>query len=117
MLRLKPGGRLVAIVGRGMALERPTFRKWWTEIGQRFRVRANLGIDGSAYARFGTTFDNQIIVIDRDGTALPSLHEKCSQRPSAMLGRGTTQPQHIIRDRWHLVRPFGPLIRPQRITV
>jgi tRNA G10 N-methylase Trm11 len=26
LLRLKPGGRLVAIVGRGMALDRPTFR-------------------------------------------------------------------------------------------
>ncbi len=68
LLRLKPGGRLAAIVGRGMALERPTFRKWWAEIGQRYRVRANLGIDGSAYTKFGTTFDNQIIVIDRDGT-------------------------------------------------
>ena len=50
---------MVAIVGRGMALERPTFRKWWTEIEQRYRVRANLGIDGSAYTRFGTTFDNR----------------------------------------------------------
>ena len=73
LLRLKPGGRLVAIVGRGMALERPTFRKWWAEIEQRYRVRANLGIDGGAYARFGTTFDNQIIVIDRDGTVFTAL--------------------------------------------
>ena len=68
LLRLKPGGRLAAIVGRGMALERPTFREWWDEVGRRYRVRANLGIDGGAYARFGTTFDNQIIVIDRDGS-------------------------------------------------
>ncbi len=59
LLRLKPGGRLVAIVGRGMALERPTFRKWWAEIGQRYHLRANLGIDGSAYTKFGTTFDNR----------------------------------------------------------
>ncbi len=51
LLRLKPGGRLVAIVGRGMALERPTFRKWWAEIEQRYHVRANLGIDGSASPR------------------------------------------------------------------
>ena len=68
LLRLKPGGRLVAIVGRGMALDRPTFRKWWAEIEQRYHVRANLGIDGSAYTKFGTTFENQIIVIDRDGS-------------------------------------------------
>jgi hypothetical protein len=32
LLRLKAGGRLVAIVGRGMALDRPTFRDWWAAI-------------------------------------------------------------------------------------
>lgn len=67
LLRLKPGGRLVAIVGCGMAADRPGFRDWWMEIGSRYRVRANVGIDGRQYARFGTKFDNQIIVIDRDG--------------------------------------------------
>jgi protein strawberry notch len=68
LLRLKPGGRLVAVVGRGMALDRPMFGEWWKEIGNRYRIRANLGMDGREYARFGTTFDHQMIVIDRDGT-------------------------------------------------
>ncbi len=67
LLRLKPGGRLVAIVGRGMASDRPGFREWWKEVGSRYHVRANVGIDGQEYARFGTTFGNQIIVIDRNG--------------------------------------------------
>ncbi|MCC7316591.1 MAG: strawberry notch family protein [Planctomycetes bacterium] len=67
LLRLQPGGRLVAVVGRGMALDRPKFREWWSNIETRYRVRANVGIDGKAYGKFGTTFDNQIIVIDRDG--------------------------------------------------
>ncbi len=67
LLRLKPGGRLVAVVGRGMAYDRPAFRDWWEEIGRRYDVRANIGIDGREYARFGTTFGNQIIVIDRNG--------------------------------------------------
>ena len=39
---------------------------WWAAIGERYQMRANIGIDGSEYARFGTTFDNQIIVIDSD---------------------------------------------------
>jgi protein-L-isoaspartate O-methyltransferase len=69
LLRLKPGGRLVAIVGRGMAADRPGFRDWWREIGTRYHVRANVGIDGQEYARFGTKFGNQIIVIDRNGQA------------------------------------------------
>lgn len=67
LLRLNPGGRLVAVVGRGMALERPMFGGWWQEIFERYSVRANVGIDGNEYAKFGTTFDNQIIVIDRTG--------------------------------------------------
>ena len=66
LLRLKPGGRLVAIVGRGMALERPAFRDWWSGVSERYRVRANVGVNGREYAKFGTSFDNQIIVIDRD---------------------------------------------------
>lgn len=67
LLRLKQGGRLVAIVGRGMTLDRPKFREWWADIEGRFRVRANIGMDGSVYAKFGTSFDHQIIVIDHDG--------------------------------------------------
>lgn len=67
LLRIKPGGRLVAIVGRGMALDRPAFRAWWADIERCYHVRANVGIDGSVYARFGTSFDHQLIVIDRDG--------------------------------------------------
>lgn len=65
LLRLKSGGRLVAIVGCGMALDRPAFRGWWESIGQRYLVRANIGLDGNQYAKFGTTFDHQIVVIDR----------------------------------------------------
>ncbi len=67
ILRLKPGGRLVAIVGRGMALDRPAFRNWWTDITSRYHLRANIGINGKEYCKFGTTFDNQILVIDHEG--------------------------------------------------
>lgn len=73
LLRLKPGGRLVSIVGRGMALDRPGFRDWWATIENRYRVRANVGMDGNGYAKFGTTFDNQIIVIDNDGPTVSEM--------------------------------------------
>ncbi len=67
LLRLRPGGRLVAIVGRGMALDRPAFREWWAGIESGYRVRANIGVDGSVYGKFGTTFDNQVVVVDNAG--------------------------------------------------
>lgn len=67
-LKLLPqGGRLVAIVGSGMASDRPAFRKWWDKIAKTYTIRANIGVSGKEYAKYGTTFDNQLIVIDKTG--------------------------------------------------
>ena len=66
--RLQDNGRLVAIVGQGMAADRPAFAKWWKEIGGKYNVRANIGISGKEYTKYGTTFDNQIVVIDKTGS-------------------------------------------------
>jgi len=63
--RLEPGGRLVAIVGRGMADNKATFKAWWRKIGAEYAVRANIGISGKEYTKYGTSFDNQIIIIDK----------------------------------------------------
>ena len=72
--RLEEGGRLVAIVGNGMAADRPAFAKWWGDIEKKYNVRANIGIAGREYAKYGTTFDNQILVIDKTGaTTQPVL--------------------------------------------
>lgn len=92
--RLKPGGRLVAIVGRGMALDRPKFRAWWARIEGRFRVRANIGIDGAVYAKFGTSFDHQIIVIDNDG---PTANES-----AIITGRGLS-----LHQAWERLKPIS----------
>jgi len=74
LLRLPENGRLVAIVGEGMGPDRPTFRAWWREIQSRYSVCANIGISGREYAKYGTTFDNRLIVIDKIGpTQTPPL--------------------------------------------
>lgn len=65
--RLEDGGRLVAILGRGMSNDSPSFKKWWDEIRQDYTVRANVRIDGSNYKKYGTTFDDQLVVIDKIG--------------------------------------------------
>jgi DNA repair protein RadC len=75
--RLENGGRLVAIVGRGMEMNSPTFRKWWTGIRKKYNVRANIGIDGGEYRKFGTTFDNRLLIIDKTGpTVIQPLESK-----------------------------------------
>jgi len=65
--RLREGGRLVAIVGCGMSFERPSFAEWWQRIAALYNVRANFHIDGKEYGKYGTTFDVQILIIDKTG--------------------------------------------------
>ena len=75
--RLENNGRLVSIVGKGMAADRPAFSKWWNDIKSKYNVRANISISGKEYAKYGTTFDNQILVIDKNGaTTQPVLTGK-----------------------------------------
>ena len=65
--RLAEGGRLVAIVGEGMSFHRPTFTEWWQRIARLYNVRANFHLNGREYGKYGTTFDNQIMIIDKTG--------------------------------------------------
>jgi DNA topoisomerase IB/predicted RNA methylase len=65
LARLPEGGRLVAIVGEGMAMDRPAFRAWWQKMQQKHSVRANVQVNGQEYAKYGTTWDNQLVVIDK----------------------------------------------------
>lgn len=65
--RLEPGGRLVAILGEGAALDKPKAAGFWNSLMGRYNVRANIGLDGKDYGKFGTTFDNQVIIIDKTG--------------------------------------------------
>lgn len=65
--RLSEGGRLVAILGNGMADDAPAFRSWWNDLRKEYSVRANIRIDGQNYRKYGTTFDVQLVVIDKTG--------------------------------------------------
>lgn len=65
--RLEDGGRLVAILGRGMANDTASFKSWWDSLRQEYDVRANISIDGSNYKKYGTSFDVQLAIIDKTG--------------------------------------------------
>nr|DAH22693.1 MAG TPA: Type I restriction enzyme Methylase [Caudoviricetes sp.] len=128
LLRLQDGGRLVAIVGKGMADDTPTFRNWYNELRDTYDIRANVGINGENYRKYGTTFDVQMLVIDKTGPQkgktitgnyddlreIPSLLEEVRNdrnRKDQQLGTGTdnktdngavvneTRPETDISDR------------------
>lgn len=64
---LKPGGRLVAIVGHGMSHDAPAHAKWFEAMEKEgYSLRANLLVDGSVYKKYGTEYSNRILVFDKE---------------------------------------------------
>ncbi len=90
LLRLEDGGRLVAILGRGMANDTASFRGWWNELRKEYDIRANLSIDGSNYRKYGTSFDVQLVVIDKTGpqkgTTLTGTYKDLTEIPKVLEG-------------------------------
>lgn len=71
--RLEDGGRLVAILGGGrdagggMSDSAPAFKQWWNDLRDDYSIRANIGIDGKNYKKYGTSFNVRLVVIDKTG--------------------------------------------------
>ncbi len=65
LARLAPSGRLVTITGASFAPDNPA----WTDIFMRLQERGQIvfsaAIDGSAYAKHGTTFPTRLTIIDK----------------------------------------------------
>ena len=75
---LQPNGRLVAIVGQGMYDTAPQFKTWWNKIKSEYNVVANVGLDGKNYKKYGTTFGNQILIIDKTGPTTETITDSFS---------------------------------------
>lgn len=63
---LQPGGRLVAIVGRGMSPDKATYRGWFKKVEAEYNLRANVGVTGDEYKKYGTHFGTRVLVIDKE---------------------------------------------------
>src|SRR6185369_14474442 len=67
LYRLNENGRLVAITGCGMALNRPRITDFWQRLAKQYRIRLNLTLPAPTFAKFGTAWETQLIVIDKTG--------------------------------------------------
>jgi len=65
LARLEPGGRLVAILSQGMSADKAFMSKWWSKVRENNTLRANIRMDGAIYKKYGTNFDNLLVVIDK----------------------------------------------------
>lgn len=76
--RLAPGGRLVAITGSSLSPDSLTWRDAFVRLQEHGTVLFSAAIDGSVYARHGTTMETRLTVIDKiapsDPTCLVASH-------------------------------------------
>ncbi|TAV42946.1 strawberry notch family protein [Rhizobium leguminosarum] len=70
--RLAPGGRLVAITGASLSPDNPAWRDVFVRLQEKGTVLFTAAIDGSIYARHGTTKETRLIVIDKIQAGDPS---------------------------------------------
>ena len=76
--RLKPGGRLVVLTGKGLFGESKTFNEWLDNIDVTNDVIADITISGEGYKKYGTTYDNRLIVIDKSKMNATVIQEEVS---------------------------------------
>ncbi|MEZ0000718.1 strawberry notch-like NTP hydrolase domain-containing protein [Sinorhizobium fredii] len=69
--RLAPGGRLVAINGSSLSPDNPKWHDAFVRLQERGTVLFSAAIDGSVYARHGTTMETRLTVIDKIAAADP----------------------------------------------
>ncbi|MCP3461091.1 bifunctional class I SAM-dependent methyltransferase/DEAD/DEAH box helicase [Bradyrhizobium sp. CCGUVB23] len=65
LARLGDGGRLVAITGANFSPEGSVWREAFARLQERGRVVFTAAIDGSVYAKHGTTIETRLTVIDK----------------------------------------------------
>lgn len=65
LARLEDGGRLVAILSQGMSADKAHMGAWWKKTRQKYTLRANVKLDGAIYKKYGTSYDNLLVVIDK----------------------------------------------------
>jgi predicted RNA methylase len=65
LARLAPGGRLVAITSERLVPSNPLYAKGFAELEAHAAVRLTVPLDGSLFARHGTTIATRLTVIDK----------------------------------------------------
>jgi predicted RNA methylase len=83
LLRLKPGGQLVCLLGAEDCLKTDKGKSFWNRIGKEYVVRSFLVVPAKAFYKHGTTFQTVVIIVDK-----PSL-------PQIASSRNNNKPQKI----------------------
>ncbi len=109
LARLGDGGRLVSIIGASFSPENPTWTDAFVRLQERGRVVFSAAVDGSVYAKHGTTIDTRLLVIDKQPAADPTV---CTVSPGVAPDAAT-----LLRWVTDHVPPRLPLAAPLAVPV
>jgi predicted RNA methylase len=73
LARLCAGGRLVAITGSSFTPDNPAWTDAFARLQESGRLVFSAAIDGSVYAKHGTTIDTRLLVIDKQPAVDPRV--------------------------------------------
>jgi hypothetical protein len=73
LARLRDGGRLVTIVGASFSPDNPAWTGAFGRLQERARIVFSAAVDGSVYAKHGTTIDTRLLVIDKHTAVDPAV--------------------------------------------
>lgn len=65
LIRLHPGGRLVALLGAESCLETDKGKKFWHRINREYRVHAFLIVPRGVFYKYGTTFQTVAVIVSK----------------------------------------------------
>ncbi|MEO5326412.1 strawberry notch family protein [Mesorhizobium sp. CC13] len=112
LARLAPGGRLVTITGANFSPDNPAWASAFTRLQERGRVVFSAAIDGSVYAKHGTTFATRLTVIDKlaadDPTAFPASPGIAQDAETLMAWVGAYLPARLPVDPSVVAQPNPP---------
>ncbi|HLM61561.1 MAG TPA: hypothetical protein VK308_12215 [Pyrinomonadaceae bacterium] len=69
LLRLQPGGRLVALLGADSCLKTDKGKKFWHRINLEYRVHAFLIVPRETFYKYGTTFQTVVVIVSKSAVA------------------------------------------------
>ncbi len=101
LARLAPDGRLVAITGAGFAPDAPAWAETFARLTESVHLVFTGAVDGSAFAKHGTSFETRISVFDKchsgalGGTTAELSHPIAPDIPSLMKRITTEVPPRL----------------------
>ena len=118
LARLAPGGRLVAITGASFAPDNPAWRDAFIRLQERGRVVFSAAIDGSVYAKHGTTIETRLTVIDKrpadDPAAFPAAPGVAPDVATMLDWLDQHLPERLVVDPSVMI-PITPAAAPRSV--